>query len=90
MYVVQEERRKVESGFYNELDSFVAAKVHYIYRDVVAANRAAQEIYERYVLSPEHPKTVKHETRHGLLSIILEDRDEQMSYLITVEERHLL
>ena len=86
---VQEARRKVESGFYNELDSLIAAKVHYIYRDVVAANRGAQEIYEGYVLSPEQPKPVKYETRHGLLSI-LEDRDEQMSYLITVEERHLL
>lgn len=90
VYVVQEERRKVETGFYNELDSLIAAKVHCIYRDVVAANRAAQEICETYILSPEHPKTIKREIRHGLMSIILETRDEQMSYSITVEKRHLL
>lgn len=90
VYVVQEERRKVESGFYNELDSLVAARVHYIFKDVVVANRAAQEIYESYILSREQLKTVKHETRHGLVSMILEDRDEQISYSITVEKRDLL
>lgn len=90
LYVVQEERRKVESGFCNELDSLIAARVHYIYRDVVAANWAAYEIYEGYRLGLEYAKTVKHETKHGLVSIILEDQDEQMSYSITVEKRDLL
>ena len=90
VYIVQEERRKVESGFYNELDSLIAARAHYIYREGPAANGAAQEIYESYLLGLKNSKTIKHETRQGLLSIILEDRDEQMSYSITVEERHLL
>ena len=90
VYVVQEERRKVETGLYNELDSLITAKVHYIYRDVVAANRAAQEIYNAYISSPERPRTVKRDIRHGLMSIILEDRNRQISCSITVVEQHLL
>ena len=90
VYVVQEERRKVESGLYNELDSLIAARAHSIYREELDANGAAQEIYESYLLRLKHPKTIKHETRHGLLSIILEDRDEQILYSITVEKRHLI
>lgn len=89
-YVVQEERRKIDSGFHNELDNLKAARAHYIYREELDANGAALEIYESYLLCLKDPKTVKHETRHGLLSIILEDRDEQISYSITVEERDLL
>ena len=87
VYIVQEERRKVQNGSYNGL---IAAKVHYIYRDVLAANRAAQDLYESYILSREQPKTVKHETRHGLMSMILEDRNKQVSSSITVVKRHLL
>ena len=89
VYIVQEGRRKVDSGFYNELDSLIAARAHHIYREGLAANGAAQEIYESYLLGLRNAKTIKHETRHGLLSIILEDRDKQMSYSITVEERQL-
>ena len=81
VYVVKEERRRS-----NEL---LNSRVHKIYREEVAANNAAQELYESHLPFQIDPKTVMQKTRQGFVSILLTDRHDRMQCWIAVERRQL-
>ena len=95
VYVVKEERRltmrpsEIGNTFSSELGDLIESNVHNIYREENDANGAAVAIYEG-LLDLEFSKTVKAENNYGLMSIKVDDHDEKVSYLITVEKRQLL
>ena len=89
VYVVKVQLSEIGSHFCSELVDLIGSKIHNIYREREAANGAALNIYEEF-LDLEFPITVKDETKHGLVSIKVDDHDEKVSYLITVEKRELL
>ena len=42
------------------------------------------------LMDSEFPYTMKIDNKHGLVSIDIDDHEEKVSYLITVEKRELL
>ena len=94
VYVVKEERRlttrpsEIGNTFSSELGDLIESKVHTIFREEDDANGAAVIIYDG-LRALGFPKTSKAENIHGLMSIKVNDLDEKVSYLITVEKRQL-
>lgn len=97
VYVVREEHRMnvgaddVQIGLYNEDGDLRDIQLHGIYKTLDAANEAAREIYDdRLEELGDDADTIEDKLKRGMVTILVVDRNEETTYLITVEKMHLL
>lgn len=95
VYVVKEEQRMNvgeddSQGFCNELGDLKAVDIHGIYLELDAANEYTREIYDSILESlGNEAETVTDTLEDSMATILVENREEMMTYSLTVERRSL-